>query len=253
METFLQNNRPLIKNVRARNQSQDISAPIFSAWQFRISVISTIWIAVVLSSCAILDVRVANWVHRTVPQPKLARLFELMKVPGHFGFTLVVAGALWIWHVRRWRAVVFLCLSAVISGILYTAAKWCVGRTRPFQGVPPFEFHPFNQGFYGLFVSEYHSFPSGHTCLAFATAAALTVLLPRWRVLLFLGAIATATERILQNSHYVSDVVAGAGFGVLSTILAWWLCELTVRHYAMMGIQATSSNAIPSDSDSATI
>jgi membrane-associated phospholipid phosphatase len=36
-------------------------------------------------------------------------------------------------------------------------------------------------------------------------------------------AIFTGVYRALNNKHWVGDVVAGAGFGILSTEIAYWL------------------------------
>jgi membrane-associated phospholipid phosphatase len=218
------------------------SAFPFPGWSLRALAAAAVWIGALAASLTLLDVPVADWVHRAVPVASLMWLFMLMKVPGHFGFTLIVAAALLVGHRARWRAAAFLCLSGIMSGLLYTLAKWFVGRTRPFQGTPPFEWHPFAHGFSGLFVAEYHSFPSGHTCLAFATAAAMSVLLPKWKSFFFLCATVTATERILQNSHYMSDVIAGAGFGILSMMLTWWLCDLVANaatHRAVKQVPVT--------------
>ena len=48
----------------------------------------------------------------------------------------------------------------------------------------------------------------------------LTMAYPRFRWLFFLAAIIVGCERIGENAHYVSDVIAGAGFGILSALLA---------------------------------
>jgi len=66
-----------------------------------------------------------------------------------------------------------------------------------------------------------HSFPSGHTSLAFMTAEFLHQEYKDRSVWYSIGgyAIATGTGilRLYNNAHWVSDVVAGAGFGILST------------------------------------
>ena len=47
------------------------------------------------------------------------------------------------------------------------------------------------------------------------------MLLPRWRALFYCIALVTAAERVLQNSHYVSDVAAAIGIGIVAA--AWTL------------------------------
>lgn len=70
-----------------------------------------------------------------------------------------------------------------------------------------------------------HSFPSGHTALAFMTAEFLHQEYKDQSIWYSIGgyAIATGTGilRLYNNAHWVSDVVAGAGFGILSTKLTY--------------------------------
>lgn len=70
-----------------------------------------------------------------------------------------------------------------------------------------------------------HSFPSGHTALAFMTAEFLHQEYKDRSIWYSVGgyAIATGTGvlRLYNNAHWVSDVVAGAGFGILSTKLTY--------------------------------
>jgi membrane-associated phospholipid phosphatase len=86
--------------------------------------------------------------------------------------------------------------------------------------ITPFAFHPFINGIPGLWNANDLGFPSGHACLSFATAMCLAMAFPRLRWLFFLLAAIVGCERIGENAHYVSDVIAGAGFGILSALLA---------------------------------
>jgi membrane-associated phospholipid phosphatase len=175
--------------------------------------------------CLFIDERVAHGLARAIPVNHLMPLFRVLKSPGHFAFTLTIATALTLRHPLRWKAAIVVCLSGVISGIIYSLAKWCVGRTRPGHGVPALQIHPFHHGLGGLFNGENQSFPSGHTCLAFATAVSLSILIPRFWLWFYAGAWVVAFERVLQGSHYLSDVFAAAAFGVVSAFAAWRLCS----------------------------
>lgn len=74
-----------------------------------------------------------------------------------------------------------------------------------------------------------NSFPSGHSTAAFVGAEFL------WQeykdVSVWYGvagysvAAATAVMRLTNDRHWVSDVVAGAGIGILSTKAAYWLLD----------------------------
>jgi membrane-associated phospholipid phosphatase len=73
--------------------------------------------------------------------------------------------------------------------------------------------------------SDYLSFPSGHTGLAFMGAEFLAQEFsgksPVYTVIGYTAAVTTGIFRMYNRDHWFSDVVAGAGFGVLSTKLSY--------------------------------
>lgn len=75
--------------------------------------------------------------------------------------------------------------------------------------------------------SSYTSFPSGHTAEAFASAEFLRQefrdVSPWYGVAGYAAATATGLLRMYNNKHWLSDVVTGAGIGIASTKLAYWL------------------------------
>ena len=101
-----------------------------------------------------------------------------------------------------------LCLVVIAEGFnagMTRVVKHAVGEVRP-DGGP-------------------HSFPSGHTANAFLGAhIAWKEFKDSSPVLAYSGyALATfvACSRLYNNRHWVADVVAGAGFGILSVELAY--------------------------------
>lgn len=151
---------------------------------------------------------------------------HMIKAAGTFYLTLAVAAILLVLHRSHVRAALLLCLSGIVVGLFYQTGKWLLGRHRPIfdhrlLNPEPFHFDYFSDGVHGLLKSQPDlSFPSGHACVAFATATALTICIPRWAPVFFLVALAVAAERVLEGVHYLSDVVAGAGLGVLAALLA---------------------------------
>ncbi|MFT3705587.1 MAG: phosphatase PAP2 family protein [Agriterribacter sp.] len=82
--------------------------------------------------------------------------------------------------------------------------------------------------------SDFYSFPSGHTAEAFASAE---FLMQEYKnVSLWYGiagyatAAATGYLRMYNNKHWFGDVAAGAGVGILSTKLAYWLYPFVKRN-----------------------
>lgn len=89
--------------------------------------------------------------------------------------------------------------------------------------------------------SDNHSFPSGHTATAFMTATMLTKeyghISPWIGVGAYTFATSTGLMRIANNKHWLSDVLTGAGIGILSTELGYYLGGLIfkekgINHFA---------------------
>ena len=71
------------------------------------------------------------------------------------------------------------------------------------------------------------SFPSGHTALAFAGAEIVRREYgPWWGLAAYSAAVGTGFLRVYNNWHWSSDVIAGAGAGILSGMIAYWLLPL---------------------------
>jgi membrane-associated phospholipid phosphatase len=97
-------------------------------------------------------------------------------------------------------------LSSAFTGITVNALKRNSNRMRPNR------------------LNDY-SFPSGHTATAFATAEFLRSEYGQVSVWYTVGGYSVATMtsvlRLYKSYHWFSDVVAGAGFGIISTKLAY--------------------------------
>ena len=82
--------------------------------------------------------------------------------------------------------------------------------------------------------SRRNSFPSGHTATAFMGAELLRReyggVSPWIGVAGYAVATATAFSRLYNNRHWLTDVVAGAGVGILSANAAYWLYPFITRN-----------------------
>ena len=87
--------------------------------------------------------------------------------------------------------------------------------------------------------SKRNSFPSGHTATAFMAATILHKEYGQTRSLWFsAGGYAAATVtglmRIVNNRHWASDVLMGAGLGIFSTELAYWIADLIFKEKGLV-------------------
>src|SRR6185369_580021 len=97
--------------------------------------------------------------------------------------------------------------SHLITGVLRQVMERAVGRTRPDDGKGPRNYE-FNDG---------DSFPSGHASVVFevATVASHHTRSNVLRALYYALATSLALERADSNSHWPSDIVAGAIIGTV--------------------------------------
>lgn len=82
--------------------------------------------------------------------------------------------------------------------------------------------------------TDNRSFPSGHTVWAFmgatVTARELGWRSPWYTVGAYTLATGIAVERVIDNRHFPTDVVAGAGIGILSAQLGYFIGDLIFRN-----------------------
>lgn len=101
--------------------------------------------------------------------------------------------------------------------------------------------------------STHNSFPSGHTATSFAAAEFLKQeykdVSPWYGYAGYTVATATGIMRLYNNRHWVSDVVAGAGFGIISTKVAY-LVYPTIKRL-IVGKSTADFSLVPTYQDKA--
>lgn len=92
--------------------------------------------------------------------------------------------------------------------------------------------------------SSRNSFPSGHTATAFMTATMLHKeyghLSPWYSIGGYTVATVTGVTRQLNNRHWMSDVMVGAGIGILAAELGYFLADLIFRDKGLNVYETTA-------------
>jgi len=110
----------------------------------------------------------------------------------------------------------FLGEVVVVSTAITLGMKYAIKRERPYSAYPEIQ---------KLTSGGGPSFPSGHTSIAFATAASLSMAFPHWYVAApaFLWAGAVGYSRMHLGVHYPSDVLMGALIGSGAAVLSFYM------------------------------
>jgi membrane-associated phospholipid phosphatase len=116
-------------------------------------------------------------------------------------------------HNFRDRSMIYLMSNVILNTTVFTIKKFS-NQVRP-DG------------------SNNYSFPSGHTAVAFASAEFMRQeykdVSPWYGVAGYTMAAATGYLRMYNNKHWLSDVAAGAGIGIASTRLSYWIYPMIQR------------------------
>jgi len=103
-----------------------------------------------------------------------------------------------------------LMFANALNGIITISLKHLINKTRP--------------------NNAQFSYPSGHTSLSFTNATAVFYeYRNNSKVLAYSGFMFSSTTgafRIINNKHWISDVLAGTGIGIISTSLVYYIKPL---------------------------
>jgi len=153
-------------------------------------------------------------VARAHQTPTLTRIFTIGEFYGNPIGAGALGGGLYLAGLSSGNTSTRLTGRAVLESVLYASLltqvlKMTLGRSRPYQNTGARDFH-------GLaFSNAQWSFPSGHTTIAFATSASLSVRLkrPLATAALFTLALLTTGQRLYDDQHWLSDTLFGAAIG----------------------------------------
>jgi len=181
---------------------------------------------------------------RVFPADYLAASMQFVSSFTIFALLCVI----WVLDRSRRATLVVLLAALLLSGAANGAIKLLVGRARPQYSLRLKENEAnrqwllkFEQEHPGLPIrtdgrdswilfspqrplfknaDPFNSFPSGHSCTAFALAAFLIALYPRGRWLWLLIAAGCAVARVAQRRHFPEDILFG---GALGWLMAQWV------------------------------
>ncbi|WP_373074098.1 phosphatase PAP2 family protein [Zeaxanthinibacter enoshimensis] len=110
------------------------------------------------------------------------------------------------------RTGVLLIASASAAGVLQQVAKSVVGRARPVSGLGKDTFDPFNSS------RNFHSFPSGHTILAFTNAYAIAKQFksPWVKAGFYAIGLVPGASRLWDQQHWLSDIAFGVALSIVT-------------------------------------
>lgn len=147
-----------------------------------------------------------------------------------FLIPLLAVAALLI--ARRWRAAVFTVVCLLASAGVVQLLKSLFGRARPVEM---------------LVVSDFGSFPSGHTANAATMAVVAILLFPRLWVILVavIWTLAMAISRTLLSVHWLTDTIGGMLIGagtvlVVGAIMLAWVRTSSQRASSVPDADDTS-------------
>lgn len=135
------------------------------------------------------------------------RLAVLLAHSGDSWFWLLGLGLIWLVGSTDWKSFALTLLAGIlVTAVLVLLIKFTVRRQRP-----PGEWGNIYRS------TDPHSFPSGHAARAVMLAVLSLHIGPSWLGWLLLAwSPFVALARVAMGVHYLSDVLAGAFFGLLA-------------------------------------
>jgi undecaprenyl-diphosphatase len=136
-------------------------------------------------------------------------VFDVSSICLDFLFSVpIVLGIAFLVYLGFKKRNFFVILFASLTNFaLVFIMKTIIARPRPGLIISP----------YSMDISGF-AFPSAHAAIAFMLAVLLSKYYPKYRIIFYGLAVLTAIARIYSGAHYLTDVIAGASFGML---LAW--------------------------------
>src|SRR6478752_2084390 len=164
-----------------------------------------------------LDVPLARWVAAGHPPAFILKLCSLSEIFSHGLGVLLILIAIAVLDPWHRYAIPRIAAASLGSGLVANALKLFVARMRPHHfDLNGHGLESFGEWFPLLTNSSWEqSFPSSHTATAAGLAIVLACFYPRGRWLFPAMAGLAGAQRVLEHSHFLSDVFWGAAIGCI--------------------------------------
>ena len=171
------------------------------------------------------DLPILDWIQAHLQCGFLDAVMPIVTLFGEGGIFWIAWAVLMLVFPKTRKTGIAMAI-ALVMGVLIcnVTLKPLVARPRPYD----YQLEHFGVTIKLLIDAQHdYSFPSGHTATAFMGAEFLRK--EYWDVSPWIGvagyAVAAGTGffRMYNNRHWLTDVLTGAGIGILSTQAAYWL------------------------------
>jgi undecaprenyl-diphosphatase len=204
-------------------------------------------IGIILFSCFLIilsynyfDLKIIQLIHsRLSPQ-----WYQIGDIGSYLGYGFIIIPLVFVFSLLSYfippikeKSLPFLTTTMfafITSGLITIIIKYLTGRARPSSYLVHHLY-----GFYGYTLkNSFHSFPSGHVTTATVVFGVLALYFKKTRYISAIIVILVAASRILADSHYLSDTMAGALIGILTVMF----CAKKIEWFKSPKIYTTIHN-----------
>ena len=178
------------------------------------------------------------WIQETLRNPICNVFMNLITLLGENGLFYIALSVLLLFFRRTRKAGALFCVAVACDGMIVNLIlKNLFARVRPFLltefagRLVPIAWH----------IPGSYSFPSGHTAIAFCIAtASFFVCRKREKILLTTLAVLVGLSRLYLGVHYPTDVLFGAGFGIIAALTA-----ALILHFLPASLKRKANKILP--------
>ena len=163
------------------------------------------------------DSSVLLWIQENLHNFILDPLMVAYTSLGNYSIIWLLLAAVMIYFPKTRKAGV-LVLLAIALGYLVNdlILKDLIERPRPWIDISGLE--PL------IYASNPNSFPSGHTCIAFAVVGIICrTQSQNWALASIAAAVLMGFSRMYVGVHYPTDIMAGAVVGIVCSQVIWYI------------------------------